>query len=239
MRSGERGRSAPRARRRRRCACGRTLKSPPKISGRPSANARARSAAASSSRSAEAGLVLTCMLATQTPRLEAGQGHHPQLGPPGEHRPGPLGDASRRCRRARVVLEPPSQAPSRSGPALADDRGEGLQPVAAAVGTVGLRPEGGGQTPLPARRELLEERDVPLDPVDPLGELARQVPVHLLVLLAADRPRAPVALVGSALQVLLGRPVAAVEDVPGECAKLHRVGGSLPHAQEGVLVSAG
>ena len=88
---------------------------------------------------------------------------------------------------------------------------------------------GTGQLRCPARWELLEEGHVPVRAGDQRGELLEQVPVHLLVGLAAPGAAPEVALVGAHLQLRLGWPVPAVEQVPCHSSQLHgpSIGGSM------------
>ena len=201
-------------------AWGRTLKSPPKISGEVAAQSDAISAPASSSSSAAVGLVLTWTFPTQRPELEAGQRHHAQLGAPGQRHAAPLGDLARpRSHESGVRAALPGA--EQVGAPAADQRGQRLQPVAAAQRAVGVGLAGARHVALPARRELLEKRHVPVDCGDHLGELVDQVPVDLLVFGAPARAAPEVALVGADLELRLRWPIPPMEDVPGHCLQLH------------------
>jgi len=108
--------------------------------------------------------------------------------------------------RARECMKRVSRRGDRPAMELIDDpaqerkiwevREAGLQrgePVARGQRSHAARPRAGGERGEPARRRLLEQRDVPFEPVEHSGELVEQRPVDLDVRLPAfaraEQPR--------------------------------------------------
>ena len=204
-------------RRRRRCWPGRTLKSPPRTSG-PLAGPLGRLLGGQQQLRLGAGRRGAGVQAGDAEAaLEPGEGHRPALGAP---LPAARAAWRSRCPRsaacARIRLEPPSEEPIRSGPAPRDPPAQAHEPVARGLRRGGLGAALAREARLPARRALLQQRDVPVGAAEHVGVLAPEVAVHLHVRLV--RSGAPRSTPRGRCRGPVGRPVAAVEDVPGEDA---------------------
>ena len=211
-------------------AFGRTLKSPPKISGAEPANSTARSAAVEQLPLGGGRLRADVEVRDAEARLEAGQGHDPELGPAGEDHPAALGDPAGPAADQGGVRAALPGAEQVRAPAP-DQRGERLQPVAAAEGAMGLARRRRG----PGARFQLGGNSWKRATSQSAASISsansvEQVPVRpARSSLPGCGPAAPVALVGAHLELGLGRPVAAVEQVPCHCGQLHArsIGGSM------------